>query len=250
MTFALAIPCRTRRWPGQHRAFTRRAPRALSPRRAPNTTRFQSPRCLPPMSPVARRPSLSRTSRPTDRHGCLPVSRRPHFRHAFTRSHYALGPLACPAIRWSSRATCRPSTSATEMIHEHTNAGASSAVWIVRASPATSFPNRQTEPAPADDPEPLSGTCQPGCLRPGVPVSLRIDLWTPTQRPLATVDLPQPDRPGHPLSRADVRRLMEQLAPNDRAVIGLPYAFRHELRRALSGNSAHPMRHACARRTC
>jgi len=26
-----------------------------------------------------------------------PVSRRPHFRHAFTRSHYALGPLHLPS---------------------------------------------------------------------------------------------------------------------------------------------------------
>jgi hypothetical protein len=84
------------------------------------------------------------------------------------------------------------------------------------------LPRCRTEPTPAGDPEPLAGTCQPGCLRPGVAVSFRIDLSTPTQRPLATVDLPQPDRPGHPLSRADVRRHLEHLAPNDRAVVRSP----------------------------
>lgn len=85
------------------------------------------------------------------------VSRRPHFRHAFTRSHYALGPLAYPAIRWSSRATCRPSTSATEMIHEHTNVGASYAVWIVRTSPATGFPNAKPSPHRRMTRSPLRG---------------------------------------------------------------------------------------------
>lgn len=108
------------------------------------------------------------------------VSPRPHFRHAFTRSHYALGPLAYPAIRWSLRATCRPSTSATETIHEHTNRRCKPRrLMMHRTSGEKFYPLTGRLRRTAGDPEPLAGTSQPSCLRPGVAVSLRIDLCNP-----------------------------------------------------------------------
>lgn len=104
-----------------------------------------------------------------------------------------------PVVHRDARATCRPSISATDRLHEHDRepsdpaacCGVTTAQWMAWSLAGT----------PAELPQVR------GCYR-----RLSLPLQPPCRRPRADTDLPQPDRLRHPMSLADTLRSLENRA--------------------------------------
>jgi len=205
---------------------TRRAPRTRSPRRAPNATRFPSPGRLPPTSP------MKTSLRSRERRSLRAATGTPRMTRA------ARLPTCVHAQPLRARSTCLPRLFAgargPHAAHRLLQLRGSTSTPTCGASPAPSL--RTPKRAQGGWPCSLAGACQLDCLRPGVAAPLRMALFQPPpRRPLAPVDLPQPDRSRHPS-----RGQMPDALWNDESVERPcgdrpPLALRPELRRAHRG---------------
>jgi len=162
---------------------------------ATKPSRFRYPERLPPMSPTGLTPRLHAELNLRAATGTLalpPRAQLPTWVHARLLSRARLRHL--PALRRGAWATCRPPTSA-----------------IVRSTSTPSTlpdPRRQSQQRAATrlGNATLAGDTSRAFPGQGLSNSRQ---QPPSRRPLAATDLPQPDRPGHLLSQARARLLLE-----------------------------------------